>query len=270
MYLVILRLLPLLYTIGLSFTSFNFVRDDVATYVGTKNYIRLLSDSRFFHSLKITCIAVVSALTAQMLLGFGLATVFDAKLRGERVLLAAVITPMVIAPVVVGLMWYILFNDLIGPINHFLTLIKIRNPAWLTLPSMALISVVISDIWEWTPFTFLLLFAGMRTISQELYEAARIDGAKWHQLVRYIILPLMKTMIFVTVVLRSMDAIKIFDKVYVMTGGGPGDATDVVAMRIYKTAFVSYQMGYAAAMVVVLLFAVSVLYLLYWRVGRQE
>jgi multiple sugar transport system permease protein len=183
---------------------------------------------------------------------------------------AALLTPMVITPTIVGVIWYILFHDSAGPLNWMLDLLDLGPVRWLSDPAIAFMSLVLTDVWHWTPFMFLLLLSAMQGIPQELYESARMDGATRPQEVRYITLPMIRDTVLVAIVLRSMTAFEIFAEPFVMTGGGPNEATSTVSLYIYKAAFLFFKMGYAGAMVVVSIVLLSALYSIYLRYVRFE
>jgi multiple sugar transport system permease protein len=227
-------------------------------------------DSAFLHSLKLTFLTVVAVTAAEVLLGLGIALIFDRGIKASNLLLQIIVTPMMVAPVVVGLIWYILFHNIIGPINYALSLVGIQGPDWVNSTSTSLLSIAIADVWQWTPFTFLLLFSILRTVPLSMYEAARIDGASSFRIFWHVTLPMIKGMIWVTAILRSMDAFKMFDIIYVMTFGGPGNSTELVAIRIFKAAFLEYRFSYSAAMVIVLLAIISSLYLIYLKYADRE
>lgn len=268
-YIFFWRIGPLSYTIFLSFTKFNFLTQETPSFIGAENYRRIFLDPAFQHSLGLAFLFMGLATFFELMIGLGLAVLFDRPLRAKSLLTAIFLIPMVLTPVVVGVAWYILYHDIVSPINQFLKYIGFAAPGWISSRSTVLYSIIIADIWQWTPFMFLLLLAGLQAIPGELYEAAKVDGASGFTVFRHITLPLMIDVIWVSVILRSMDAFTEFDKIWIMTRGGPGTASDVVSIRVYKTAFQYFEAGYAAAMVIFLLIIVSSLYFGYLRLSKE-
>ena len=167
---------------------------------------------------------------------------------------------MIIAPSVVGVIWYILYNDRIGLINFVLMALRMPTQLWLSDMRFALVAVAIADVWQWTPFVFLLLSSYLQTIPTQLYEAAVVDGATSWQMIRYIKLPMLKAATISTLLLRFMDAFREYDKVFIMTNGGPGSATDLSTIHVYKAAFKVFNTSDASAMAVTLLLIISIMY----------
>lgn len=264
-YLLIWRIFPLIHTAYLSITSFNILKQNAPRFVGFSNYIKLAGDPVFINSLKLTFIFGGVATLLELILGLAMALLFDRGIKGKNIISGIILAPMILTPVVVGVVWYILYHDMVGPFNYLLRLMGFGGMKWLSSTSTAMLSIIIADIWQWTPFMFLLLLSALQVVPITLYEAARVDGASNLEEFRYITLPMIKDMILVALILRSMDAFRIFDKIFVMTGGGPGYSTEVTTIQIYRTAFNYFQMGYAASMVIVLLAVISALYSLYLK-----
>lgn len=267
-YLAIWRIGPLLYTIYASFTSLSLASSEPTKFVGMTNYSALLSDLEFIGSILLTLFFTIVVTGLELLVGLGMALVLWRHTAGRAVLRNVAVIPMVITPVVVGTIWYLIFHTLLGPVNYFMKLFGLESLDWLGSSKTALLSIMVADIWEWSPFMFLLLLAGLQSISKELFEAAEIDGASSWPMFRYITLPLIKNAMFVAVMLRSMDAFREFDKVYIMTGGGPGKASELVTVLVYRSAFSFFRLGYAAAMVMVSFCVLSVIYMSYLRVVK--
>ena len=215
-------------------------------FVGFKNYISLFFDPAFRESLGVTLTFAVSVVSAELLLGVGLALLLDRKLRGMSVLRTLFILPMMIAPVVVGLMWRYMYHPTVGIFNQTIKSWGFDGVDWLG--QHALLSVIIADIWQWTPFIFILSLAALQSLPQSAIEAARIDGATIWQQIWHIKLPLMMPVLIVTGLLRLIDAFKVLEVILVMTEGGPGLSTEIVALRISRTATEFRELGEAAAM----------------------
>ena len=217
-----------------------------AEFVGLKNYISLWNDPAFRESLSVTLIFAFSVVTAEMVLGVGLALLLDRNIRGMSVLRTLFILPMMIAPVVVGRMWRYMYHPTVGTFNRTLKEWGFEGVDWLG--QHALFSVIIADIWQWTPFIFILALAALQSLPRSALEAARIDGATAWQQIIYIKLPLMMPVLIVTMLLRLIDAFKVLEVILVMTEGGPGLSTEIVALRISRTATEFRELGTAAAM----------------------
>ena len=268
-YLVLVRLVPALVTITMSFTRWNLQKGGAPVPIGLQNYASLLHDGNFLSALSRTLAFMVVATAIELALGLAIALLLNRQFPLRRTVRTIVLAPMVITPAAVGMIWYIMFHASIGPLNWFLSLLDVGPVGWLTNPTVAPLSIVITDVWHWTPFMFLLCLAALQTVPNELTEAAQMDGAgRWQTLWR-IVLPAIGDMLAVAVVLRGMEAFELFAEPYVMTGGGPGSATDTLSLHIYKSAFLFFDMGYAGAMIVVSIGILVLLYGAYLRVSRH-
>ncbi|MEL7150930.1 MAG: sugar ABC transporter permease [Pseudomonadota bacterium] len=217
-----------------------------AEFVGLKNYITLWSDPNFRESLWVTLKFAFFVVTFEMVIGVGLALLLDRNIRGMSMLRTMFILPMMIAPVVVGLMWRYMYHPTVGTFNRTLESLGLPKVDWLG--DHALMSVIIADIWQWTPFIFILSLAALQSLPRSALEAARIDGATAWQQIWYIKLPLMMPVLIVTCLLRLIDAFKVLEVILVMTEGGPGLSTEILALRISRTATEFRELGVAAAM----------------------
>jgi multiple sugar transport system permease protein len=205
----------------------------------------------------------------QTVLGTGLALATDRSFRGKSVVQGALLLPMFLTPVAVGSIWYILFQPSIGPLNYLLSFLGLGPYNMLGSASTALWAIVIADTWQWTPFIYLLVLSALQGIPETVVEAAQIDRASDFVIVRRIILPLIKGTILVAALLRAMEAFRVFPKIYVMTGGGPGRATEASSILIYKTAFRFFEIGYASAMTIVMLVLLVMAYGFYLKIVRK-
>ncbi|MEO9650766.1 MAG: sugar ABC transporter permease [Roseobacter sp.] len=217
-----------------------------AEFVGLKNNITLSGDPNFHESLGVTLKFAFFVVSFEMVIGVGLAQLLDRNIRGMSILRTLFILPMMIAPVVVGLMWRYMYHPTVGIFNRFLDDVGLLKVDWLG--QHALGSIIIADIWQWTPFIFILSLAALQSLPRSALEAARIDGATNWQQVLYIKLPLMMPVLIVTGLLRLIDAFKVLEVILVMTEGGPGLSTDILALRISCTATEFRELGVAAAM----------------------
>lgn len=217
-----------------------------AEFVGLKNYTTLWFDPAFRESLGVTLTFAFFVVVAEMFIGVGLALLLDRNIRGMSVLRTLFILPMMIAPVVVGLMWRYMYHPSIGIFNRSLDAVGLEKVDWLG--QNALMSVILADIWQWTPFIFILSLAALQSLPQSAIEASRIDGATGWQQIIYIKLPMMLPILIVTALLRLIDAFKVLEVILVMTEGGPGLSTEILALRISRTATEFRELGVAAAM----------------------
>ncbi len=236
-------------------------------FVGLSNYINLWNDPNFQESMFVTLKFAITVVSIEMVIGVGLALLLDRNLRGMSVLRTLFILPMMIAPVVVGLMWRYMYHPSIGVFNQFFEWVGIGSVDWLG--QHALMSVIIADIWQWTPFIFILALAALQSLPRSALEAARIDGASGWQQIIYIKLPLMMPVLIVTCLLRLIDAFKVLEVILVMTEGGPGLSTEILALRISRTATEFRELGVAAAMsnyLLMLLLLLTIIMLMYNKI----
>jgi multiple sugar transport system permease protein len=260
----IILIFALLYPIGyLSVASFFDWRMGTpfadAVFTGFGNYAWILKDPAFHESFMVTITFAFSVVILEMILGVGLALMLERPILGMSVFRTIFILPMMIAPIVVGLVWRYMYNPQFGIFNKTLKKWGFEPIPWLSSPDWALTSVIIADIWQWTPFIFILSLAALQSLPRSSLEAARIDGAsEWQQII-YIKLPLMMPVLVVAALLRMIDAFKVLEVIFIMTNGGPGLSTEIMSLQIYKTAFVSWELGRAAALSNLLLAIVLVI-----------
>lgn len=237
---------PLGTSIWIAFRDFNPMYGR-STFVGLGNFIQLLSQERFVTAITITCIFVAIAVPAEFLLGLGFALILYKNIPGGRYFRTIALLPYITVPVVVALTFRILLNYRGGLVNYVMQSMGISPLAWLSHPRLALFSVVIADLWRWSPFATLLLLAGLRSIPNSIFEAAEIDGATAGQKFLWVILPALKPTILVILLLRMIGTFKVFDLVYMLTEGGPGKATDLISFYIFQLGFRHWELGTAAA-----------------------
>ena len=237
-----------------------------------RQFHRLASDKFFLEALAHTFIYAATALTFEFLLGLTLAILLDGPLRGRSLFRSGLLIPMMLPPVVVGVVWRLMLNPDFGAVNGTLKGVGLNTEAltWTASPVLAFASVIAVDIWQWTPFIFLVLLAGLQSIPQEPYEAAVIDGSSAWQTFRHITLPLLKPAILIALLLRTMDLLRVFDQIFILTQGGPGFSTETVSLYIYRTAFRFSDFGYAAAMSFVLLILTNIVSVGYIRLLQRE
>lgn len=233
-----------------------------------RNFTRLVSDQFFIDALLHTLVFAVAALTLEFLLGLGLALLMNRQIRGRSLFRSLLLVPMMLPTVVAAVVWRLMLNPNFGAVNGTLKGLGLNTEAltWISSPRLAMLSIIVVDVWQWTPFMFLILLAGLQAIPQEPYEAAVIDGSSPWQTFRHVTFPLLKPAILVALLLRTMDLLRVFDQVFILTEGGPGFATETISLYIYRTAFRFSDFGYAAAMSFVLLLVTNVISALYIRV----
>jgi len=224
------------------------------------NYVEVMSDGRFWSALWRTFLVIIVCVPAQFLLGLGLAILFVDNFPGKRVFYSVLLTPMMVVPAVAGYMFFMLFQSG-GPINGILSGLTGLNvtTAWLSDPTLALVAVMIADIWQWTPLMFLILLAGLIGVPEDQMKAATLLGASWWQRFRTIALPRIRTVIVIALVIRTVEIFKIFDNLYIMTGGGPGVSTETISVYIYKVTLQNLEWSYVATVALIILVSLSVI-----------
>ena len=238
------------------------------SFAGAGNYVRMLGDPDLLNSIRVTAWFVAGAISLQIVLGLVLAEILVVLRRTQTLVRTLVLLPMVIPPLVAGIIWRILLEPRAGLVNHFLDFVGLRH-AWLADPNTALGAVIVTDVWQWTPLILLLLLARYAVIPTSIYDAAAVDGATGWTRFYYITLPLVRPVLVAAVVLRMIDAIREFAKIFIMTGGGPGVATETLNMYVYRIGFTYGNLGYAAALGVLLFAIVLILTLTLTSVQKR-
>jgi multiple sugar transport system permease protein len=261
--LLMMLLLSVLPLVNLFLSSFYNVTwsggQPTWTPVGLANYAELATDELLGAGVLNTLIFAVCAVAGQMLFGFTLALLCCRVTKGRVIYRTIFILPILIPGIVIGAIWKLLLNFDFGMVNQLTGLVGFEAMNWLGAKETALASVIFVDIWHWTPFCFLLFLAGLESLPQDVYEAAKIDGATIWQELSYVTLPMMLPTIMVTFAFRLVTAFKVFDEVYLLTGGGPGTSTEVLSFTLYQRFFRQDRTGYGAAMSISIIFLVSVL-----------
>lgn len=307
--LIVMNIFPLLWSLILSFTKYSAIAPESPDFVGTENYVQLLSDASTWSYFRTTAYFVVLAVSAQFIIGFGLALLLNRDFKGKSIITPLMLVPMMLSPVVVGLFWRFILDTQWGLLNYLISLVPksvlvfmsgldhiayksnfpyVINPSitdglqkmvenargiiWLTRPKSALFSLVIIDTWMWSPFMMLLSLAGLSAVPKYLYEAAEIDRASAWFKFRHITLPLVAPLLYIALLFRTMDAFKLFDLVIIGTNGGPGSATETVSLNLYRRAFESWNTGESCALAYILLIiiiALSNIYIKYLNKARS-
>ncbi|MCB1329207.1 MAG: sugar ABC transporter permease [Maritimibacter sp.] len=269
--LLVVGLFPFGYAIYLASTNIILSKPYLDTYfVGLEQYQDLMQDPDFFNALRITLIYSVSAVFIEFWAGLGLAMLFQRSIRGKSVYRLAILLPMVIPPLVVGLLWkYMLFPDT-GLVSYYSNgladFLGISPPAFLSSPSSALQTLIFIDVWQWTPFMFLILSAGLAAIPPEPYEAAEIDGASSWRVFWTITMPMLRPAILIALVIRTMDAFRTYDQIAVLTSGGPGNSTETLNIWLTNLGFKFFNVSKAAALSLVVFVMILVMSFIFVKI----
>ncbi len=240
--------------------------------VGIQNYVGLLSNDTFIHSMWVTAKFIGIAVGIEFLLGFAIALLLNKKIKARGIWQTAILVPMILSPTVIGLVWRLMYapNGLLDYIYANFPLTANATVGWISDPSVALYSVIITDVWQWTPLVVLVMFAGLQSIPDHLTEAAIMDGASRRQRFMDLTLPYLKSLIVLVLIIRVVDALRVFAKVYILTRGGPASATNVISMQMYREAFRFGNYGQASAMAITLLLVVLVLAMSFVKIADIE
>ncbi|TPW25975.1 sugar ABC transporter permease [Pararhizobium mangrovi] len=257
---VLLTALPLIELALLSFHDVDWA-GGVSTWrsTGISHYVALAGDNLFRVSILNTLLFSAIAVTGEMVLGFFLALLTTSVGRGRTIYRTVFLLPILMPGIIIGAIWKLMYSFDFGVINEIVTLVGLTPRDWLGDSHFALASIIVVDIWHWTPFCFLLMLASLESLPDDVFEAAEIDGASYWQILRAITLPLMLPSILVTFVFRLILAFKVFDEVYLLTGGGPGTSTEVISFTIYRRFFTEDRVGYGAAMSVTTFVLIAIL-----------
>lgn len=253
--LFVVTILPLIYLIVTSFTPLSLTRPNSFWFAGLLNYEQLLEDERFWNSLWVQARLSFWTVTLQLIIGLGLALLLNSRIKFLELIRSTFLIPMVLPPVVVALIWKVLFTPDVSIFNWTLGLLKLPQPAWLADPTLALWAIIVADVWEWFPFVMLMLLAALQMLPEEPLEAAKIDGASAWQTFWHIILPLLKPALLVAGLFRLIDSVKAFPHIFIMTAGGPGVATEATNYYAYLQGFSYTYIGFSSAIIVVMLVA---------------
>lgn len=261
---------PLAYTGWMSLQEWLASSVTPPRYAGLRNYHRILTaDTRFHNALLRTLYFTVLAVAAETVLGVAMALLFNREFRGRGLLRTLAILPMVATPTAIGLVFVMMYHPTLGVANYLLSLAGLGPFRWTYSSRTALYAVALVDVWQWTPLVMLIALAGLASLPREPYEAAWIDGASSWQAFWHITLPLLRPAVVVAVLFRSIDALKTFDVIYIITQGGPGHATETINILLFNQAFSYFNMGYASAVAVALFTLVLGASVLLIRVRRS-
>jgi len=269
--LSIVILAPITIAIITSFYDYTLINRTLDSFVGLRNYFESVSNEKFIHSAIVTIVFVILVVLFEFIIGFLIAILLNQVERFRNIYYFILLIPLLINPIVVGLIWRMFLHPQLGILNYLISLVGIDPINWLGDPQNAFITIIFVDIWHQVSFMIILLLAGLASIPEEPYEAARVDGANAFQQFRDITLPYMRPVIIITLLIRLIFALKTYDLIYIMTKGGPGDATDLISYYIYRSAFIGLDLGQAASMSVILLLIVClIIYPLFKFMNRAD
>jgi multiple sugar transport system permease protein len=269
--LLALTIFPFLFLIYLSFQYYSLSIASQRSWAGIDNYVTILTSSDFYNALLLTGTFVVTAVSIQLVLGLAIALFLHHRIpkRWSSFFQTVFLLPMMTAYIAVGLLWRYLFNGSVGLANYLFTQVGLPTQGWTGDPATALATVIVADVWQWTPFVILVILAGLQGLPDSYYEVARMAGASRWERFRYVTLPLLKPMIFVAVIFRVADSYRIFDKVFVMTQGGPSNSSMVLSVYIYIQSFRNGSLGLGATASLVMLVIITVVALVMIRRARR-
>lgn len=269
--IVVIFAVPILVAFYLSFRNETLGTFVPGHFIGLQNYTTALTDARFWESIGTTCLLIVMGLVVQIPLGVALALLIEKNLPGTQIFRTALMVPMLLTPVAVGLIWRFMFDADLGIINWALGILGVQGPNWLGARWPALLAVTIVDSWQSIPFIMLTILAALIGLSKGPAEAAAIDGANTFQIFFYVTLPSLQKIILLIVMIRIIDSLKMFDLIFIVTSkGGPGTATQTLGMLVYNTGFGFFQTSRAAALGVLMVILVSPIYWLWRRAAREQ
>ncbi len=269
---------PFGFMVWTGFTDLSFALPDRdGNFIGFDNFRRLMRDPLFWDSFLLTVRFMVVAVAIELVLGFAIALLLFHQLERRRLVLTLLMVPMMLAPVAIGLIWKLLLQGDFGMMTYYLRKVGLLGDQQVLLsnPDLVMPAIVAIDVWQWTPFVVLVMLAGLMSLPREPFEAAVMDGARPAQILRDVTLPLLRPIIALVVLLRGIDAFKEFDKVFILTGGGPGTATELLSIYTYRMNFKDWDLGYGAACAFMVYFVVLILCAIFykavfWQEGRSR
>lgn len=268
--LVFLVLMPVGRLFSTSFSEVKFVSGGLLfNPVGFENYLHAFNDSVAARALMNTTLLAIISVTIEVLLAVVLALSVGYIKRGNTFFRTIFIFPMLLPPIAIGVMWLMIYDFNYGVLNSVLAFLGVKGPAWLASNSLAFPSIIVVDIWHWTSFVFLIVLAGVETLPHELSESGRIDGATEFQIVRKIQLPILRPIIMTAIVTRTIFAFKVYEQIYLLTDGGPGNRTEVISSYIMRVYFNENRMGYASALSVLTLIFIAVLVFVFNQLQKR-
>jgi multiple sugar transport system permease protein len=269
LFLLLIGIFPLIYTFVVSFQGITMMAEDTS-FQGLANYARLFGDLRLWQALGHTAFFTVIALPLELILGMAMALLFLERMPGRQVFVALLVLPTVISPIVAGATWRLMFDNRFGPINQIVGWIVGEPTAilWLVKPDFVYPAILLCEVWQWTPFMFLILLAGLSNVDQSQIEAAEIDGAGYWRIFFRIVLPAIRPVLAIVLLIRALDLVRLFDIVWALTKGGPGTMTETISIYAYVQGFQQFETSYTAAIALLVIVILSVLVI--WALKRIE
>ena len=262
---------PLLELFYLSLTRWSLISQEPRTFIGLANFARaFFQDEHFWRAVWLMLYFALGALAGQFFLGFALAMLLNREFRGESVVRMLLLFPIIATPVAMSMVWSMMLNPMMGIMNYLLSLVGLPPSDWVSSPTAVMPTLILVDIWHWTPFMMLVLLAGLKNLPKDPYEAAMIDGASRVQVFFKITLPLMQPYIVLVVILRLIQNLKVFDEIFVISGGGPMRASETLNLMIYHQAFTAMNYGYACALGLFLLLVILAVSLAVFRYRERS
>jgi multiple sugar transport system permease protein len=261
--LLLIGLFPIIYTLLVSFQNIDMFAED-SSFSGLKQYARLFGDTRLWLSILHTLIFTAIALPLELILGLAMAYLFLDRMPGRQIFVALLVLPVMISPIVAGATWRLLFDNRFGPINQILGWLtgETQTILWLVNPTFVYPAILLAEVWQWTPFMFLLLLAGLSNVDQSQLEAAEIDGAGWWRIFWRIVLPAIRPVLLIALLIRALDLFRLFDVVWALTKGGPGTMTETISIYAYVQGFQQFETSYTAAIAIMIIVLLSVVVIL--------
>lgn len=273
LFLLIFSVIPMLYSFGMSFFSYNTsMAADTVKFNGIQNYINILSNKQFLESVGWTFTFTICAVFLNVVIGMILAVILTTNYwnKVSKIFRTIFTMPMMIAPIVTATIWKLIFSPVYGVLNGILYTLGFERVNWMSHTVTARIALIVVEVWATTPLCMLIFIAALKTVPDEIIEAATIDGGNWFQRFRHIILPLVRSFITLVVTMRFMDAIRMFDIVYNLTNGGPGTSTETLASTVYKTAFRYYEVGEGSAGAIIFFVLIIMFSLLFMKIFSEK
>jgi multiple sugar transport system permease protein len=270
--ILILAIIPLLTTVFYSTESYRLQDISEKKIIALGNYLNLMKDSEFWVSFKNTAVFTFSSVVCELILGLIIALFINRPFRGRGIVRASILIPWAVPTIVAAEMWRFMYNDQVGVVNDILSRLGIIHgyQSWLGSPNSALASAIFADVWKTTPFMVLLLMAGLSIIPAPLYESAKVDGGSRFKQFWYITLPMLKSTILVAVIFRTLDAFRVFDIIYVLTGGGPANSTETLSLFAYKTMFENLNFGMGSAIAIFIFIFIALISIIYLRLLNDD
>jgi multiple sugar transport system permease protein len=267
--LLLIGIFPIVYTLIVSFQHITMMAEDTS-FSGFINYARLFGDVRLWEAILHTVLFTVIALPIELVLGMAMALLFLDRMPGRQVFIALLVLPTVISPIVAGATWRLLFDNRFGPINQILGWIwgEPLTILWTVNPLFVYPAIILCEVWQWTPFMFLILLAGLSNVDQSQIEAAELDGARYWRIFFRIVLPAIRPVLAIVLLIRALDLVRLFDIVWALTRGGPGTMTETISIYAYTLGFQQFETSYTAAIAVLIIVILSVLVI--WALKRIE